>query len=182
MNDDMAATIRSFLRGDEMSDVPVKNFYKGVIQQDDRYYSPNRIDDINLLEPVTRAAVLAIIADAKVMGREMMVFETYRSQDRQEDLYYQGATQLWRVGVHHYGLACDIVKVVDGEPSWDGSFGFLRDLAQKHGLISGLDWGRPDIGHSFIDPCHVQRIRVCDQKGLFSGAWYPGESYNPFDD
>lgn len=158
------------------------NFYEEVIKQDDRFNTDNRVADINLLEPITRAAVLAIISDAKTMGHQMMVFETYRSQDRQEELYDQGATQLYKVGVHHYGLAADIVKVVDGEPSWDGSFGFLRDLAKKHGLISGLDWGRPDIGHSFIDPCHVQRIRVCDQKGLFSGAWYPSNNYDPWED
>lgn len=158
------------------------SFYSDVIEGDSRFNSSNRIADLNLLEPITRDAVHAILSDAAAMGHQMMIFETYRSQNRQEDLYDQGVTQLYRVGVHHYGLACDIVKVVDGEPSWDGSFGFLRDLAKKHGLISGLDWGRPDIGHSFLDPCHLQRIAVADQKGLFSGLWYPSESYDPYED
>lgn len=156
------------------------NFYTDVIRKDPRFNTSKRVADLNLLEPVTRAAVQAILADAKAQGHEVMVFETYRSQDRQEDLYDQGVTQLQTVGVHHYGLACDIVKVVDGEPNWNGSFDFLLQLARKHGMISGIDWGRPDISHSFIDECHVQRVRVSDQRALFDGEWYPDEEYNPY--
>jgi hypothetical protein len=33
-----------------------------------------------------------------------MIFETYRSQERQQVLFEQGATQLRTVGVHHHGL------------------------------------------------------------------------------
>jgi hypothetical protein len=134
-----------------------------------------------LLEPVTRAAVQAIISDADEMGIPMMAFETYRSQELQQIYFRRGVTKLQNVGVHHYGLACDIVKVVDGEPSWDGSFDFLGELAQKHGLIWGGDWGEPDISHSFRDYCHVQRIRVEDQGELFRGEWYPDDDYSPWD-
>ncbi len=157
------------------------NFYQDVIQKDPRFNSSKRVADMNLLEPVTRAAVEAILADAKAQGHQVMVFETYRSQERQEDLYDQGVTQLQTVGVHHYGLAADIVKVVDGEPNWDGSFQFLLELARKHGLISGIDWGAPDKEHSFIDEDHVQRIRVSDQRVLFMGTWYPDSYYSPYD-
>src|SRR5579862_5961696 len=100
------------------------NFYTDVIQKDPRFKSASRIADLALLEPVTRANVQQIIADAATAGIKLMVFETYRSQARQAALYAQKATQLKTVGVHHYGLACDLVKDVGGEPSWKGDFKF----------------------------------------------------------
>lgn len=156
------------------------NFYNEVIRNDPRFCSTAAIADPMLLEPVTRQAVAAIIADAKAGGIDLMIFETYRSQERQGRLFDQGATQLQNVGVHHYGLAGDLVKVVRGEPSWDGDFGFLGRLAKKHGLIWGGDWGSPDKPHSFRDYDHVQRCTVADQSRLFSGDWYPAQDYNPY--
>ena len=156
------------------------NFYEDVIQQDPRYNSTQPVSDLSLLEPRTRAAVEAIISEAAANGIDLMVFETYRSQDLQRIYFDRGVTKLQNVGVHHYGLACDIVKVVNGEPSWDGDFFFLGPLAQKYGLIWGGDWGEPDQPHSFRDYVHVQRIRVEDQGPLFNGEWYPDEQYTPW--
>lgn len=146
------------------------NFYTDTISTDPRFTSVGRIDDLALLEPVTRQAVQAILAQSTI---PLMVFETYRSQQRQQFLWSQGATKLKTVGVHHYGLACDIVKVVAGEPSWQGDFSFLRDLANQNGLISGYDWGEPDVAHSFIDADHVQRCTIAEQASLLDGSWYP---------
>jgi len=60
------------------------NFYTDVISADPRFDSVTRVNDINLLEPITRQAVADVIADASVMGIDLMVFETYRSQARQQ--------------------------------------------------------------------------------------------------
>jgi hypothetical protein len=87
---------------------------------------------------------------------------------------------LQTVGVHHYGLACDIVKDMNGKPSWDGDFSFFGKLAPAHGLVWGGDWGEPAVAHKFRDTDHVQRILVAMQQQLFSGVWYPDDSYNPF--
>lgn len=154
-------------------------FYEDVIQADPRFHSTDPISDLSLLEPITRAAVEAIISEAAANGINLMVFETYRSQDLQRIYFNRGVTKLQNVGVHHYGLAADIVKVVNGEPSWDGDFDFLGPLAEKYGLISGLDWGEPEKRHSFVDPVHVQRIRVSDQGALFNGDFYPDDQYTP---
>jgi hypothetical protein len=155
------------------------SFYTETIQQDPRFNSTARIFDLALLEPITRANVQAIIADALAMGQELMIFETYRSQDRQAMLFQQGATKLQKVGVHHYGLAADLVRVVDGEPTWKVDYSFLGPLALKYGLIWGGDWGAPEVKHSFIDSDHVQRCTVAQQNDLFAGNWYPDDSYNP---
>ena len=155
------------------------SFYTDVIQTSPVFESPNRIADLDLLEPITRSAVQDIVAAAANQGIKLMVFETYRSQQRQTELFNQGASKLKTVGVHHFGLACDLVKDVSGQPSWKGDFSFLKDLAENNGLIWGGDWGNDTVVHSFQDTDHVQRINVSDQAKLFNLSWYPGDDYDP---
>jgi hypothetical protein len=158
------------------------SFYTDVLQNDSRFESTKRINDVALLEPTMRAAVAAIIADADAHGISLMVWETYRSQARQQQLFEHGVSKLRRVGVHHYGLACDLVRDVDGEPSWKGDFSSLGTFARGHLLIWGGDWGRPDLRHSFVDEYHVQRCSLQRQASLFANAWYPDASYDPYAD
>jgi len=160
----------------------VGNFYIDVISQDPRFDSAARISDPSLLEPTTRQLVEKIVTLAHRMGIEVMIYETYRTQSRQQALFNSGASKLRTVGVHHYGLACDIVRVVGGEPCWKGDFTFLGQLAESSGLIWGGDWGAPHIKHSFVDSVHVQRCTVARQGDLFAGIWYPDDSYNPYED
>jgi len=160
----------------------VGNFYTDVIQKDARFESAARVADPGLLEPTTRGLVQQIVDSAQKMGIPLMVYETYRSQARQQELFDHGATRLRTVGVHHYGLACDIVRSIGGEPSWQGDFAFLGKLAQASGLIWGGDWGNPAIKHSFVDAVHVQRCTVARQVALFAGTWYPDDAYNPYTD
>ena len=152
------------------------SFFEDVIKNDPRLDSLKRVSDMALLEPVTRLAISNIVADAKALGIDLMVFETYRSQARQQELFSQGASKLRVVGVHHYGLACDLVKVVSGDPSWKGDFSFLGRLAHEHGLI----WGDSTVPHSFIGAVHVQRCAVSMQPALFRGSFYPDASYDPY--
>jgi hypothetical protein len=157
----------------------MRNFYTDVIKKDPRFKSTKPISDMKLLEPVARQNVQQIIDDAAAQGIKLMVYETYRSQERQELLYQQKATQLETVGVHHYGLACDLVKDVGGHPSWKGDFKFIQKLAKKHGFIWGGDWGKPGVKPRLYDPGHVQRCTVARQKSLFNGTWYPDADYDP---
>src|SRR5258708_9025362 len=106
----------------------VGNFYTDVISHDKRFDSRTRVDDPALLEPFTRQLVERVVDAAHHAGIEVMIYETYRSQKRQDILFNNGATKLRTVGDHHYGLACDIVRVVSGEPSWKGDFSFLGQL------------------------------------------------------
>lgn len=156
------------------------NFYTDVISPDPRFNSVKPVADMALLEPVTRQLVQSLVDAAKQMGIEVMVFETYRSQARQQQLFDNGATKLRQVGVHHYGLACDIVRVVGGAPSWKGDFSFLGQLAHSGAMIWGGDWGNPNIKHTFVDPVHVQRVTIARQGALFAGTWYPDDNYNPY--
>jgi len=160
----------------------MSNFFTETIMKDARFDARERTADLALLEPKTRELVALIVKSAAPLGIELQVYETYRSQARQEDLFAQGATQLRTVGVHHYGIACDIVRVVNGEPSWKGDFSFLGQLAHSAGMIWGGDWGKPAIPHQFVDQVHVQRCTVARQPELFAGTWYPNQTYNPYND
>jgi D-alanyl-D-alanine carboxypeptidase len=160
----------------------MENFYLDVISRNSRFDCLTRVDDPTMLEPITRQLVERLISSAQLMGIELMIYETYRSQNRQQVLFNNGSTKLRTVGDHHYGLACDIVRMVSGEPSFKGDFSFMGHLAQSCGLIWGGDWGAPNIKHSFIDSVHVQRCTVARQGDLFAGKWYPDKDYNPYDD
>jgi hypothetical protein len=156
------------------------NFYTNVISRDQRFSLAARVSDLSLLEPVTRERVQAVLVDARARGMEYLVYETFRSRARQLALFARGASKLREVGVHHFGLACDVVKDVGGDPSWKGSFVLLGELAAKHGLVWGGNWGDPSAQHGFVDPVHVQRIAVAKQRALFRGDFYPDTDYDPY--
>jgi hypothetical protein len=156
-------------------------FYNDVIEKSPYFTTLALYRELDLVEPITRTAIEAIVSDAaKEHQIKLMVFETFRSVARQEYLFQNGKTQLSQVGVHHYGLAADLVVVKNGQPTWDVDYSFLKPLAQRHGLVSGIDWHHPLMKNRFVDADHVQRINVEDQGKLFSGAWYPDEHYSAF--
>lgn len=158
------------------------SFYLSDIVTDPRFNAPHLVAAWELLEPVMRQKVNVILASALAQGVELMVYETFRSQARQADLFAHGATQLSKVGVHHYGLACDLVRSIHGQPSWKGDFSIVGTLARENGLIWGGDWGRPGTHNGFVDAVHVQRCAVGRQQQLFDGIWYPGLDYDPYAD
>lgn len=154
-------------------------FYTDVIRHSPFFLCPERVFVPELLEPGFRAKVLRILAASRKLGVDLRLFESYRSQARQSELFKRKTTQLRTVGVHHFGLAADLVRYVDGKPNWDCNYSFLRQLASNEGLVWGGDWGQPGKTHGFVDEPHVQAIAVKDQSKLFSGAWYPDAHYQP---
>lgn len=160
----------------------MSNFYDTVIRNSSAFRSDAACKDMSLLEPGTRAAVLAIVGDAKTQGVDLRVLETYRSQTRQSKLFVGHHTQLRTVGCHGYGVAADFGVFIKGVYQENNKpYVFLRLMARKHGLISGQDWGHAR-GGSFVDSGHVQRIPVWRQAALFGGSWYPPEQYDPYTD
>jgi hypothetical protein len=158
-------------------------FYTDIIEKDHRFDSVNVINDLALLEPGTRAAVEAMIADAALAGHELRVLETYRSQARQHMLWTQHLTQLSKVGCHGFGVAADLALYVNGRYDPNGQhYMFMEALAKKHGLVSGIDWGAPNAVHSFHDYDHVQRVPVFRQNAMFAETWYPPSAYDPYAD
>jgi len=160
----------------------MSSFYDTIIRNSAAFRSDAVCKDTALLEPGTRAAVLATLADAKVQNIDLRLLETYRSQTRQSALFMKHVTQLRTVGCHGYGVAADFGVFVNGKYAEDNKpYIFLRVMARKHGLISGQDWGHATEG-SFVDSGHVQRVPVWRQNELFSGTWYPPAVYDPYQD
>jgi hypothetical protein len=158
------------------------NFYSTVLRNSKEFRSDDRCAKIEMLEPGTRKAVLAMVEEAHNAGHDLRILETYRSQTRQSYLFQQRRTQLRTVGCHGYGVAADFGVFVNGRYAEDNKpYQFLRELARKHGLISGQDWGHERMG-GFVDSGHVQRIPVWRQNAMFGGAWYPAENYDPYAD
>lgn len=157
----------------------MSNFYKDVICKSPLFKSLTLVSTLDLLEPVTRAAVIAVLAAAKKDGHDLRIVETYRSKERQAYLFMKHATQLKNVGVHHFGLAVDF-GLHDDKGRYIGSaapYVFLPKLLEANGLISGIDWGTPQKKTHFIDAGHAQRIAVNRQARLFAGSWYPDDGY-----
>jgi len=157
------------------------NFYTNVIKTSLAFKSKERVSALNLLEPEVRRRMQNVIDDAKLLGHELRIIETYRSKERQLELFNQKKTKLRNVGVHHYGLAADVVKIVNGKAFWGGDWTFLGKLAEKHKLIWGGNWGFPNRRTTFYDAVHLQLISVKDQSKLFKGTWYPQPDYNPYE-
>lgn len=156
------------------------NFFTDVIRKDRRYNSAKPVDDVELLEPTFRAEVMAVIAAAHAKGIDLRCTETFRSQALQQHYFDKGTTKLRTVGVHHYGLACDLVEYRAGKPIWNrpDNYAFLGPIARNAGLVWGGDWdGNPKTSHTIYDGYHVQRVLLGDQPRLFSGEWYPDASY-----
>jgi hypothetical protein len=159
------------------------NFYSAVIRNSKEFRSDDRCSSIELLEPGTRAAVLALVAEAHELGHDLRILETYRSQTRQSYLFMRRLTELRIVGCHGYGVAADFGVFIDGKYAEDDKpYQFLAALARKHGLISGIDWGHDYPNHGFVDSGHVQRVPIFRQHALFSDAWYPPQEYDPYAD
>lgn len=156
------------------------SFYTNIIQKSNEFNSTNRITDLGLLFPPFLAKVMKVLDALAAAGHTAKVFETYRSEPRQQLLFKQRATKLKTVGVHHYGLACDIVFWIAGEPSWKADYSILAKIATQEGLISGANWGHlKSPSGDFHDMDHVQYINVSDQNKLFNDSWYPDKDYKP---
>jgi len=159
------------------------SFYTETIEKSPKFMSIAQVRDLNLLEPGFRSDVLAFITDAKALGRQLFVAETYRSVERQMHLANEGLTELRHVGVHHYGLAVDLGLSVAGHYDPRGQdYSFFVGLARKHRIVSGINWGEPSTSHSFHDWDHVQRIPLHRQAALFAGTWFPPSDYDPYQD
>lgn len=157
-------------------------FYDTDIKTSAAFHSDEICKDLSLLEPGTRMAVLTLLDEARKSGRDLRVLETYRSQKRQTMLYMKRATQLRTVGCHGFGVAVDFGVFINGKYAENNRpYLFLRDMARKHGLISGQDWGKLRTGN-FVDSGHVQRIPVWRQQAVFAETWYPPAAYDPYAD
>lgn len=87
---------------------------------------------------------------------------TLRTAEEQTALYAQGRTTPGHIvtnakagqSAHNYGLAIDVVPIVNGKADWSGTSEPWKQLA-KLGQDGGLEWlGAP--GSRFVEMAHFQ--------------------------
>ncbi|HZY78943.1 MAG TPA: M15 family metallopeptidase [Cyclobacteriaceae bacterium] len=111
------------------------------------------ITDLSALHPYFRDKVLQLIANCKAKGIELAVVETYRTVAKQNEYKQLGKIYTRSSGGrsrHQYGLAVDVVPVIDSVPSWHNEpvWKKVGAVGEKLGLRWGGRWRHPyDPGH-----------------------------------
>jgi peptidoglycan L-alanyl-D-glutamate endopeptidase CwlK len=104
----------------------------------------------------------SFLAACETAGADLIVTCTLRSNDEQAALYAQGRTKPGHIvtnakaghSAHNYGLALDIVPMVNGKPDWHGSDPIWKQIGEL-GMAAGLTWlGAP--GSSFPEKPHLE--------------------------
>lgn len=131
------------------------SWYSTNIRTSPFYTQTQRSDGLELLYPPFLFALVSLFVRARGEGLPVTIYETYRSQERQLQLFNQGATTLKKNGMHHFGIAADIVFLTaSGNPSWAESNNWTRLGAIGRDL--GLEWG--GLWSGFVDKPHFQLV------------------------
>lgn len=111
-------------------------------------------NDLELLQDSFRIKIDSFLIECKFKGIDIYVVETYRTPHRQDSLLYlRRSTLEGGRSKHQYGLAIDVVPLVNGKPTW-----YNKKLWNKIGKIGEsyhLRWGGR---WRFYDPNHFEYI------------------------
>jgi hypothetical protein len=111
------------------------------------------ITDLNSLHPYFRDQIVELIKRCKAKGIELSIVEAYRTPSKQHE-YKSMGKKYTNSGAgrskHQYGLAIDVVPMVNGVAVWDNTALWRRVgvVGEKLGLRWGGRWRKPyDPGH-----------------------------------
>lgn len=149
------------------------SWYEDKIKKYPQYTSSKLVTDLDILYPPFALNILKIFVTARKEGLSICIYETYRSQERQIELFNKGVTKLKTNGMHHFGVATDIVFLDNkNNPSWSEECNWKRlgEIGKNTGLIWGGDWP--------WDKPHFQLIpaTVPDQAKIIKGEYPPYDS------
>lgn len=110
------------------------------------------IRDINDLLPVAQKACTTFLNECSKAGLNIFITETYRPQERQNELYEQGRTKpgnivTWTKNSRHtsrlaWDIACNGTNLYDVKILEKAG-----SIAKKLGITWGGDWSTPDRPH-----------------------------------
>ena len=111
------------------------------------------ITDLEALHPFFRDKIVKLIQNCKAQGIELAVVESYRTHAKQNE--YKGMGRKFTnsgggKSKHQYGLAVDLVPIVDSVAVWDNVALWKKVgvTGEKLGLRWGGRWRKPyDPGH-----------------------------------
>lgn len=127
------------------------------------------IADVNALHPYFRDKVLELIRICKAKGIELAFVETYRTHAKQNEYKGMGKKYTRSGGgksKHQYGLAVDVVPIVNGEAQWHdlALWRKIGTTGEKLGLRWGGRWRHP------FDPGHFEWTGGLNSVALSSGV------------
>jgi hypothetical protein len=146
--------------------------------------SATRIDrDWEHLYPAFRSKLRTVLEEtARRTGRQWLLVEGYRSQERQTWLYAQGRTRLgqivtWMRTPRFHGSACAADVAPDngrGQPDYQAPrrlWETLRQVYHAHGLDNPA-WAKGDLGH----------IQLSDRSTVQKGAAWAKAGFPPLNE
>jgi hypothetical protein len=113
------------------------------------------IADLQSLHPFFRDKINQLIKNCKSKGIELSIVESYRTHAKQSEYFGMGKKYTRSAGgksKHQYGLAVDVVPVIDSVAVWDNVI-LWRKIGvegEKLGLRWGGRWKSP------YDPAHFE--------------------------
>ena len=106
--------------------------------------------DFNTLHPAIREMVPKFIEAVKnELGIDLLVTSGMRTFEQQQALYDQGRAKPGQIvtkakpgtSFHNYGLAIDIVPLLEGKPNWKSKdFARIAEIGKRIGFSWGGDW------------------------------------------
>jgi hypothetical protein len=128
------------------------------------------ISDVSALHPFFRDKVSALIMACKAKGIELAVVETYRTHAKQHEYKTMGKKYTSSgagKSKHQYGLAIDVVPVVNNEAVWDNTILWRKVgmVGEKLGLRWGGRWKKP------YDPGHFEWTGGLTTSSLYTGTF-----------
>lgn len=127
------------------------------------------IADLQSLHPFFRDKVQQLIRNCRAKGIELVIVESYRTHAKQSEYYSMGKKYTRSTGgksKHQYGLAVDLVPVIDSVAMWD-NVALWRKVGvegEKLGLRWGGRWRSP------YDPAHFEWSGGLTTQQLAAGA------------
>ncbi len=150
----------------------IKNFTYGK----DRG-SMEMIIELKALHPYFRDKIISLINNCKAQGIELAVVESYRTHAKQNEYKTMGK-KYTRSGAgkskHQYGLAVDLVPMVDSVAVWDNKalWSKVGVTGERLGLRWGGRWRKP------YDPGHFEWTGGVTTKDLAYGKLPPVPTEN----
>lgn len=131
--------------------------------------SLSMITDLNALHPVLRDKVNELLEICRSKGIELAVVETYRTRAKQNEYRSLGKIYTRTSGGHsrhQYGLAIDVVPIVDSVAQWHNEplWRKIGAVGEKLGLRWGGRWRHP------YDPGHFEWLGGITSSALSAGA------------
>ncbi|RPI18740.1 MAG: peptidoglycan-binding protein [Ignavibacteriae bacterium] len=136
--------------------IEIAEHYLSKIVTSNYYLQSNPVKEIELLYPGFKALLNKLRFNFPV---QFAYTETYRSNTLQKQYYSQGLSKIKTNGMHHYGIAADLIFIIDGQRTYKGPFDKLHTAYESV--------GGPDLGSlENWDAGHLQFIPVVEQNRL----------------